>query len=104
LRLLQPHLEIFYIDTLLFQAGTTISWNILSADSSGKKHYFALCEKGRVISKGLLIDKQALAAKLDDSPQLVVKKDFVAINAWQNFLDLKDYFLPLKSFDFLDSY
>jgi hypothetical protein len=29
----------------------------------------------------LLIDKQALAAKLDDSPQLVVKKDFVAINA-----------------------
>jgi tRNA A37 threonylcarbamoyladenosine modification protein TsaB len=25
LRLLQPHLEIFYIDTLLFQAGTTIS-------------------------------------------------------------------------------
>ena len=98
LKVLHPQLEIFHLDSLLFQAGNENCYSLLSANNRNSKYFFALCQQGKIIEKGM-IEAEQLNLKLSCDPQLVIKKDFSGIDFTNNFLILKEKFVPLDSFD-----
>lgn len=97
LKVLNPLLSIFTVNSLLLQVGLQKSISILQAYN--KKSYLAVYDKGKTIIAPQLVDDNAKVGIVSDLTDYLLIKDLQDCDIISNFQSLTKYFTKIKTFE-----
>ena len=102
LQILNLKIKLFYIDTLLLQAGNDNCVSLLTIDSRGSKYYGEVYQEKECLLKTQIILKENLAKLTEKFPNFLIRKDFGGIDFLANFQKLKNNFVLLEKIEEID--
>lgn len=93
LRVLNPQIKIYQINTLLFQAGEKNCLSLLTIDSQASKYHLAVYQKKKCLLTSQIVrveEKKKITAQF---PNFTTLKDFEGVDFLTNFQQLKGDFV-----------
>lgn len=102
LKVFNPFLTIFTINSLLLQVGLQKAVSILLAYN--KQSYLAVYDKGKTLIQPQLVDDNAKIGIINDLSGFKVIEDFQQCNIIENFQLLAPYFVQIKTIENLQPY
>ncbi|CAG8779878.1 29388_t:CDS:2, partial [Racocetra persica] len=97
LQVLNPHVKIYHINTLLLQAGTDNGLSLLTIDSRERKYHLAIYQKKKCLLAPQIISRENLIQFQQQFPDFPVRKDFRETDLLANFQKLKKDFVLIQN-------
>lgn len=96
LKILNPQIKIYHLDTLLLQAGNKSCFSLLTINSSETKHHCAVYKKKRCLFQYKVVQSHHLKKILKQFPDFLIIKDFQTVDFLGNFQELKKEFTSIN--------
>lgn len=97
LQTLNPKLQIYYINSLLFQVGKEKAISLLTIDNKGSKYHAAVYQNKKCLMESQAINQEQLELLKKQFPNFPIFCDFNQVNLLQNFHYLEKCFQKLKT-------
>ncbi|CAG8708141.1 7855_t:CDS:1, partial [Scutellospora calospora] len=89
LQILNPKIKVYYISTLLLQAGTKNCLSLLTIDSRGSKYHVAVYQNKKCLLTSQIVRQEELAKIGEKFPDFLILKDLRGVDFFTNFQKLK---------------
>ena len=98
-QVLNPHIKIYHLNTLLLQAGNDNFISLLTINSQGNKYHVAVYQNKKCLLTSQIIYQEELEKIKKKFPYFLILKDFEGIDFLTNFQKLKNDFGLLKKIE-----